>query len=69
MATDEGFEYRSPRFNLDTDLEENGVDAWPDIGEHSYNSFTDLVKIENAIKLTMDDGSLGAYIGLAPTGE
>jgi hypothetical protein len=67
VATDEGFEYRSPRFNLDTGLEENDVDAWPDLGDHSYDSFTDLVNIENSIKLTMDDYNIGAYVGFAPT--
>jgi hypothetical protein len=66
VATDEGFEYRSPHFNLDTGLEENDTDAWPDLGDHDYDSFTDLISIKNAIKLIMDDSNIRAYVGFAP---
>ncbi len=69
IATDEAFEYRSPRFNQNTGLNGDDDDLDVDIGDHSYDSFTDMVNIEKAIKLAMNDGCLGAYVGFAPTEE
>lgn len=68
VAHDEGFEYRSARFNdamgLPTD-----EDPFPDIGDDSYDSFTDKVSIADALKFASyvpAPSGFGAYVGFAP---
>jgi hypothetical protein len=72
VATDEGFEYRSSRFNKAMKLSASTKDPRPDLGEENYDSFTDKVAIANAIKLAIyvpAPSGLGAYIGFAPSLE
>ena len=69
ITTDEGFEYRSKRFNAITGLKDDDDNFNPDIGDHNFDSFTDLVNIKNSIKLAMyvpAPGGMGAYVGFAP---
>ena len=71
ITTDDGFEYRSPAFNKDLGLKD---DDDIDLGEedHDYDSFTDMVKIKNSVKLAIfvpPPGGMGVYIGFAPREE
>ena len=71
VATDEGFEYRSSRFNQHMGLPED-PDSEPEIPEDNdggYDGFTSLVSISGSIKYacyTPAPGCLGAYFGFAP---
>ena len=68
IAHDEGFEYRSARFNDEMGLPEDN-DTFPDIGEESYDSFTDKVTIADAVKVASyvpAPSGFGAYVGFAP---
>ena len=67
IATDEGFEYRSDHF---VELMKSVEDV--DSEEDGYDSITDKVPLENAIKLAIyipAPAFFGAYIGFAPSNE
>jgi hypothetical protein len=69
VAHDEAFEYRSSRFNTSMGFKADDDSPEPDIGEYNYDSFTDLVTIENSIKVaiyTPAPSGMGAYVGFAP---
>ena len=72
VASDEGFEYRSAPFNLAMGFDAQNNEACPDVGESSYDEFTDTVSIENSIKLAIyvpAPSGLGAYVGFAPLAD
>ena len=69
IAHDAGFSYRSSSFNTSVGLKADDDSPEPDIGEYNYDSFTDLVTIENSIKVaiyTPAPSGMGAYVGFAP---
>jgi len=64
VATDEGFEYRSGRFDEVLKKSSKGTDDDDD----SYDSITDNLDISNAIKLAIyvpPPGFWGSYVGFA----
>lgn len=69
VATDEGFEYRSPRLDTNLGIEGEASDdpALPDCG---FDELTDRVTVPDSIKIVTyapPPGGLGSYIGFAPT--
>lgn len=71
VATDDGFEYRSSRFNQHMSLPDN-QESQPELPEDNdggYDGFTSTVTIPGAVKYacyTPAPGCLGAYFGFAP---
>ena len=69
FAHDEGFELRTDRFNALMHIE--GVeDDELDLGDHSYDGFTDKVELVDSIKFaiyTPAPSFFGVYVGFAPT--
>lgn len=71
VATDEGFEYRSPRFDRLMNIENVG-DFDIELGDHGYDGFTDLVRCADSVKFATYVGPpsfFGGYHGFAPTEE
>jgi hypothetical protein len=71
VATDEGFEYRSKRFNEHMALPDNQESRpeLPEDNEYGFDGFTSGVCIPGAVKYacyTPAPGCLGAYFGFAP---
>jgi len=71
VATDEGFEYRSTRFNEHMGLPDNQEPRaeLPEDNEYGFDGFTSSVRIPGAVKYacyTPAPGCLGAYFGFAP---
>lgn len=68
VATDDGFEFRSARFNEAMDL--SGVDdADIDLPDAGYDGLTDQVVIDDALKFAAyvgPPGGMGSYVGFAP---
>lgn len=67
IAHDEGFEYRSGRFNVLMKISEQEDDDI-ELGEHGYDGFTDKVPLSDAIKFALyvpAPSFFGVYIGLA----
>jgi hypothetical protein len=69
IAHDEGFEYRSPRFDEDLGIE--GVDYFDDdFPEHDgLDTLTDKVTIPDSLKIAAYVGppsGFGSYVGFAP---
>jgi hypothetical protein len=67
IAHDGGFEYRSALF--DSSMEIEGVDDDDiDLGDESVDGYTDLLRVENSVKLAIyvpPPGLMGFYIGFA----
>ena len=58
MAHEEGFEYRSERFDHDIELSDTG-----------YDNYTDEVALENAVKLATRvpaPSGFSTFVGFAP---
>lgn len=71
IAHDEGFEYRSDRFNVLMNISEQD-DFAPGQGKHGYDGFTDKVPLADAIKFAYyvpAPSFFGVYIGLAHTDD
>jgi hypothetical protein len=71
VATDDGFEYRSKRFNEHMGLPDNqeSEPGLPDDIDGGYDGFTSNVRIPGAVKYacyTPAPGCLGAYFGFTP---
>lgn len=68
VAHDEGFEYRSERFNRERGLA--GLDDWDvDTGDMTFDGFTDRTDIPDAPKIAAYAGppsGFGSYVGFAP---
>ena len=68
VAHDEGFEYRSPRF--DDDLGIAGLEAFEEgFPEGDLDTVTDRVSITDAVKFAAysgPPGEMGSYVGFAP---
>lgn len=71
MAHDEGFEYRSSRFDLLMKIE--GVDNDEvDLGDKGMDGFTDAVPLDGSVKFALYQPApsfFGAYVGFAPTDD
>lgn len=68
IATDEGFEYRSERFNSLKGIVADGDDE-PDIGDDSYDSYTDDLALGEGVKFAVyapAPSFMGVYYGYAP---
>ena len=68
LATDEGFEYRSKRFDENLGLEGMDESKIP-MPESGLDGLTDQVAIVDSIKFALYAGApagLGAYVGFAP---
>jgi len=71
IAHDEGFEYRSNRFDVLMDIEDIENDHLV-LGENGYDGFTDNVEFKNSIKFALympAPSFLGSYIGFAPVDD
>lgn len=71
VGHDEGFEYRSPQFDTDLDLEglEYGDSGFPDV---DVDALTDEVSIQDSLKFALYVGApsgFGSYVGFAPSTE
>lgn len=68
VAHDEGFEYRSERFDADAGI--LGIaDEGIELPEHGYDGLTDQVAIADSIKFASYVGmpsGFGSYVGFAP---
>lgn len=68
MAHDEGFEYRSDRFDVNMSL--SGIeDDEIETGDKGYDGLTDKVSIADSIKFASYVGApsfFGSYVGFAP---
>jgi hypothetical protein len=71
MAHDEGFEYRSAKF--DSLMGINGVDTYEiKIGEQGFDGYTDRVELVDSVKFALYQPApsfFGAYIGFAPSSD
>ena len=71
FAHDEGFEFRSERFNKAMNIE--GIsDEDIELGDHGYDGFTDRVVLRDSVKFAAyvpAPGFFGAYVGFAPVDE
>jgi hypothetical protein len=68
IANDEGFEYRSPRFNRLMNIE-NVADFDVELGDSGYDGFTDSLCCADSVKFAIYVGPpafFGAYYGFAP---
>lgn len=69
VAHDEGFEYRSARFEQAMGLSADEDLLTADLGDDSYDSFTDKVPIRDSIKIASyvpAPSGFGTYVGFAP---
>jgi hypothetical protein len=68
IATGDGFEFRSARFNEVMEVPDPPDEPNPDLGDESIDEFTDRVEIEGAVKIVTyaaPPGGLDGYVGLA----
>ncbi|MCB1087503.1 MAG: hypothetical protein KDM63_10695 [Verrucomicrobiae bacterium] len=71
LAHDEGFEYRSDRFDAAMDIVGTPDEAI-DLGDGGYDGFTNRVSIKDSVKFAIyipAPSFFGAYVGFAPTAE